>query len=812
MDLHRKSAVGNFAPVLDTNCAPIGIPLNISDAEEYWLNFGFYVLPAEITSKAKKPLVKFANQRNVITTDLCRYWLKESRNHTALMALTDNGLFILDADSPQSIEAVYAIENKFNIKSLFTVKTKNGMHFYYRLADGVIAKSWGYSTQSNPLNIDIRTGKSLIVLPPSLRDGNVAYHVVKKTVGNISQLSEVTQEFVNYVLTHNGEELQQSANIPLDNVSRWNGSELEIKEAKELLSFIEPDLSYENWLNVIFGITSKFGKTQEAITLIDNWSSKGSSYEGLDEIVYKVETLDVDGSITYATVCEYAKNGGADLKAIHAKYNSGEPSISTFNDAVDLLKVNITDKEAYDAAIFYISNAHSLDASAMLIQLKLVTNIAIGDIKRDVKEAKRIVPLTHDQIALQFISDLNLIKPVGSYGKIHSYDDGSGIWDNIELSKIGVSIASTFQEQALCKKSNDYSSIAKHIYDITEDKHFFSDAPKGVYTELGFHCVQYKNILTLPASPDYRARFRLDISPDADCLIPEFTSLLKAAFGSTYEEQSRQLREFIGLALFGVQSEVQMACLLIGKGGSGKSTILKILQHLVPKDFVAQISPTEMDSDYKRAALAGKLINIVPEINKDKPIPSAEFKSIIGGDTINAREPFGKVFSFVPEAGSWFNGNFYPVTRDHSDGFYRRWAIFSFMHGRSEQERDPNLLNRIVKNELPGILSWAFEGLKDYLNNGLFLSQTHYACLAEWKRDSNSVLSWLHDDDKIKERVSGTSILPLQATIAYMFYNNWCVSNNRKPFNKKQFYSFMEEAGHIRSGNNGMQGFSKLTS
>ena len=67
---------------------------------------------------------------------------------------------------------------------------------------------------------------------------------------------------------------------------------------------------------------------------------------------------------------------------------------------------------------------------------------------------------------------------------------------------------------------------------------------------------------------------------------------------------------------------------------------------MVRKEYLSAVSPIEWDQDYKKAALVGKLINLVPEINNDTVIPGAEFKSVVGCDRVTARETYGKAFSY----------------------------------------------------------------------------------------------------------------------------------------------------------------------
>jgi putative DNA primase/helicase len=277
-------------------------------------------------------------------------------------------------------------------------------------------------------------------------------------------------------------------------------------------------------------------------------------------------------------------------------------------------------------------------------------------------------------------------------------------------------------------------ATTSHFRTLCMMKHndlFFNEATKGINTPSGFYAVKDKTLVCRKASELDRARFMLNFAPEPDCEITEFMNMLKYAFANSFEEQVRQLRMMFGLALIGMQPLIQRACFLYGVGGSGKSTILRILEALVPPELVSHVSPLEFESDYKKAALADKWLNLVPEIDKTKLIPSTDFKAVTGEDKISARQPFERVFYFTPEAGNCFNGNFYITTIAQSDGFYRRWAIIRFFYAKPENEQDPMLTKRIIEKELPGILSWALDGVRDYLNNGLYLSPTHEASMIE---------------------------------------------------------------------------------
>ena len=194
--------------------------------------------------------------------------------------------------------------------------------------------------------------------------------------------------------------------------------------------------------------------------------------------------------------------------------------------------------------------------------------------------------------------------------------------------------------------------------------------------------------------------------------------------------------------------------------------------------------------------MVGKLINLVPEINNDTVIPGAEFKSVVGCDRVTARETYGKAFSFHPGCAHWFNSNFFLTTRDQSDAFWRRWAIVHFSRSKPEKERDPNLAETIIKTELPMILNWAIEGVVDYLENKLFLSQAHEKLLDKWKRESNSVQGWISDSECNGVTEAEQKRASITLVDAYKKYEYWCRDNNFKVVSSKVYRSRMEDLGY----------------
>ena len=411
--------------------------------------------------------------------------------------------------------------------------------------------------------------------------------------------------------------------------------------------------------------------------------------------------------------------------------------------------------------------------------------------------------------------------PVGNSGSLFFYD-GTGIWKGVELKDIEVIVGRKFRSQKNAKRAGDYTGVTKVLYHSVEDEGFFTGASPGICTTDGFWKVEGTEVVMVPHAMGNRARHKLKVEPDFSGEPELLISIMRQAFSdsddpTSEEEQIRLVRQLIGATILGFLPRYQRAVFLYGAAGSGKSQILSVLEALFDPNDVTVVSPHELDQDYKKAMLAHKRLNIVPELSSDKPIPSAEFKAVLGEDRLSARLPYKIPFTLKCEAACWFNGNAMPITRDHGDAFYRRWVIIHFKNSKPEAERDPGLFTRIVSTELGKIAGWAIEGARDLLRtNVLAKSSSHAHQLSLWRQEASSVASWLADeprDSGVAQRTyhdgkDGAAALP--TTRAFVLYKMWCSATGRKYMAKGLWGAEMVRLGHLRMKTGGAWVFPNL--
>lgn len=250
------------------------------------------------------------------------------------------------------------------------------------------------------------------------------------------------------------------------------------------------------------------------------------------------------------------------------------------------------------------------------------------------------------------------------------------------------------------------------------------------------------------------------------------------------------LQEMAGAIVLGVMHRFQKAVLFLDPyGRAGKGTVERLLRALVPQEYVTAVSPFTWDQPYFVAALAGAMLNVVGELPDNQSIPSAIFKSVLGGDLITGRHPTARPIMFTNRAAHLFMSNHFINSRDQSEAFFARWLILEFPNSRlrSGLPIDPGLAERIIEHELAGIAHWALEGGQRLLNNGKFsVSAAHDRQMQHWRRANSSL------DEFIFEACELDSTRFVHRSVLYQEYREWCAEAGRKPFAKSRVKELLE--------------------
>ncbi|MBW2598590.1 MAG: DNA primase [Deltaproteobacteria bacterium] len=305
-------------------------------------------------------------------------------------------------------------------------------------------------------------------------------------------------------------------------------------------------------------------------------------------------------------------------------------------------------------------------------------------------------------------------------------------------------------------------------------------------------CIQngMLNLQTLdivPHEKEYYATFALPVSFDPDKIddCKRWISYLEETVQTP--AAMAQLQEFLGYCLL-KSTKYEKCLILLGPGADGKSTFLKIMKEMVGDQNCAAVSFPDLEDQFQRSSLYGKLVNISTEIGA-KAIESPYFKAITSGDPINAAFKHRNTFTFSPYCKLAFAGNRLPRVLDNSDGIFRRFLPVRFKR-QFLDDADPDLFIKL-KEELSGIFSWALLGLHRLLDQGKFTEgEETRELLMDYRRINNPVLCYVEDRCVLGEEHS------IEKQTIYTDYKQYCSIKGYSALNEVNFFRELYVAVH----------------
>lgn len=216
----------------------------------------------------------------------------------------------------------------------------------------------------------------------------------------------------------------------------------------------------------------------------------------------------------------------------------------------------------------------------------------------------------------------------------------------------------------------------------------------------------------VPHNPEHRLQTRLNIpwEPEAEC--PRFLSFLDQVFEPDADkaEKIRFVQQWMGYLITPDVSQQKMVW-LVGEGSNGKSVLLDVIRGLIGEQNISAVALSDLSNKFSRAHTAGKTLNICSDLPV-KAIADGYIKAMVAGEAIEARGFDQDARTFKTTVRLMASMNTMPQTKDLTDGYFRRIIVLTFNRQFRGDEVNPNLINELLE-ELPGILRWAVDGLRD---------------------------------------------------------------------------------------------------
>lgn len=253
------------------------------------------------------------------------------------------------------------------------------------------------------------------------------------------------------------------------------------------------------------------------------------------------------------------------------------------------------------------------------------------------------------------------------------------------------------------------------------------------------------------------------------------------------------VRRAAGIALTGDVSE-QVLYFAHGSGANGKSTFLGALQGLLGGDYAMQapsdllLATRERSHPTEVADLFGKRLVVCTELGAGRSWNEALLKHLTGGDRIRARRMREDFWEFAPTHKLWIAANHKPTVRGNDHAFWRRMMLIPFTVTVPEEEQDPHLPEKL-KAEASGVLRWALEGLRDWLEVGLDPPEAVLAAVREYRDSQDTIGIFLAE-----ECIEGPQFR-VQSSTLFRAFQKWAEDRGYDPGNQTSFSTLLEERG-----------------
>jgi putative DNA primase/helicase len=316
-----------------------------------------------------------------------------------------------------------------------------------------------------------------------------------------------------------------------------------------------------------------------------------------------------------------------------------------------------------------------------------------------------------------------------------------------------------------------------------------------------------------------------DYNPEAKC--PKFERFLEEVLvdENNYNEPDKELikviQHFFGYCFY-TGLPLHKALLLYGDGSNGKGILTHPLEALLngtqPNSQVSHVNFEAIGRDlFATSDLAGKMLNISPELSRKVSLNDGEIKAILAGDPIRAQRKYQRAFEFTPLVKHIICTNNLPTSDDRTFGFFRRFivvpchVVFLFESERKEIQdfkskgRPYRIANPFLKEELreelPGIFCASIKGLRGLLDQKDFPYSRQAEKMKMIFKARSATVEAFADEHFDKENVAASSLLK----DAYLKYAKFCQARKFIPESSRGFPDQLRKLGYpVEKGTGGV--------
>jgi putative DNA primase/helicase len=309
--------------------------------------------------------------------------------------------------------------------------------------------------------------------------------------------------------------------------------------------------------------------------------------------------------------------------------------------------------------------------------------------------------------------------------------------------------------------------------------------------------IELRNGALRPHRPEDLITKLAPVEFDPAAQAPRFYKFLKQIL--VEEELIAFVQRFLGYSLTGSTKERTLA-VLHGVGKNGESTLVELFQDLLGDysgvahpNVIMQQKYSDATGQYALAELKGSRFVSISETKRGVELEEATVKQITGNDTISARAPYGRPFTYRPQFKLWMSTNHKPEIPDGSEAIWDRMRLIPFTQRFDGKRADADLPEKL-REELPGVLAWAVTGCVTWHREGLGSSRAVEAATAAYRSETDVLDRFFADECEFGPPAE----FRVPKRELFEAWERWCGAEGADPGTQTTFTRTVKERGVVK--------------
>jgi putative DNA primase/helicase len=189
------------------------------------------------------------------------------------------------------------------------------------------------------------------------------------------------------------------------------------------------------------------------------------------------------------------------------------------------------------------------------------------------------------------------------------------------------------------------------------------------------------------------------------------------------------------------------------------------------------------------AALRGRRLVVSNELEQRAMLAEQTVKMLTGGDTLSARELYGRRFNFQPSHKVLLVSNHKPKVRGTDLAIWRRIRLVPFETIIPVEDQDVDLRRNLVEDHGAAVLAWLVRGAVEWHKDGLGSAAAVDAATEEYKTAQDIFGAFLNEC---------TAEVPRsKSKVGELFdgWKRWCDRTGERPGRQGDFTLSLEDHG-----------------